>query len=100
LAGPLLEPLEPTDHLHLDLVTVPPPEPMCGPQQLGQPATSAVAGTPGHYAPANSFGPDDLTDATGLTASPATAWTAGQYVPLGDGSTMHWSSSAWVAGPA
>jgi hypothetical protein len=35
-----------------------------------------------------------------LTASPSTAWTTGQYILLGDGTTAHWTSSAWAAGPA
>ena len=34
----------------------------------------------------------------GLTASPTTAWTTGQYVLLRDGSMAHWAGTAWVAG--
>jgi len=36
-----------------------------------------------------------------VTASPATAWTSGQYVQTGTSGTAgraHWSGTAWVAG--
>jgi hypothetical protein len=36
--------------------------------------------------------------AQAVTASPATAWTTGQYVRLGDNSQAYWTSSAWAAG--
>jgi hypothetical protein len=101
LPSPLLDPLDPNDHLHMQLTDVPPPDTdTCGGQPLGVPATSATAGTPGTYTPANSYGPATLADATGLTASPTTAWTAGQYVRTRDGDAMHWSGTAWVADPA
>jgi hypothetical protein len=35
-----------------------------------------------------------------ITASPATAWTTGQYVVLGDGSFAHWGGAAWTSGKA
>jgi len=63
-------------------------------------ATGATAGTPGTFTPAGAAPPANLAAMTGLTASPATAWTTGQYVVLGDASQAHWSSSAWVAGKA
>jgi hypothetical protein len=101
-AGPLLEPLDSKDHLHMQLTTVAPPAPTCGADELGVPATGAdAATTPATLIPANSYPPADLADAaTGFTATPATAWTAGQYVTLGDGSQAHWDGTAWVAGPA
>jgi hypothetical protein len=72
-----------------------------GATALGVPATGTTAGTPATLTPANSYAPADLTDAeTGFTATPATAWTSGQYVTLGDGSKAHWDGTAWVAGPA
>jgi hypothetical protein len=37
---------------------------------------------------------------TGITASPATAWTTGQYVVLGDATHAYWSGAAWTAGQA
>jgi len=99
--APLADPID-NDHLHLEIVTVPPPETDDDTaQELGVPATGATAGTPATLTPTNSYAPADLADAaTGFTASPSTAWTAGQYVLLLDGSKAHWSSSAWVAGPA
>ena len=98
--GPLLEPIDTQDHLHMQLTTVPPPDPMCGFQSVGTAATGADAGTPGDFTPANSFPPADLASATGLTASPNTAWATGEYVVLGDGSQAHWSGTAWASGIA
>lgn len=100
-AGPLLETLDTKDHLHMQLTTVAPPVVTCGAGELGTPATSAdSATTPATLAPANSYPPEDLASAGSLTAVPATAWTAGDYVVLGDGSQAHWTGSAWAAGPA
>jgi len=66
----------------------------------GPAATGATAGTPGTFTPAGCDSPDKLAELTGVTAVPATAWTTGQYVLLGDGTFAHWSSTAWVAGKA
>lgn len=102
-AGPLNDPVTAGDHLVVEVTTVPPPdvEDDDG-KALGVPATGAdAATTPATLAPANSYPPEDLADAaTGFTATPATAWTAGQYVTLGDGTQAHWNGTAWVAGPA
>jgi len=97
--GPLNTALSTTNHLHLELTQVAPPAPD-GVEPLGVPATSAVAGTPGSYLPTNSYGRANLTAMTGLTASPTTAWTTGQYVTMLDGNKAHWTSSAWAAGAA
>lgn len=99
-AGPLNIALDPYDHLHMEVVNVAPPSEVCGATPLGVPATSAVAGIPGSYLPTHSYGRANLAAMTGLTASPNTAWTTGQYVTMLDGNKAHWSSSAWVAGPA
>lgn len=100
-AGPLLEALDPNDHLLLQLVEVAPPtEGDCGAQALGQPATGATAGTPGTLTPANSYAPQTLADLSTVTATPETAWTTGQYIELGDGSDAYWDGSTWVAGIA
>lgn len=64
----------------------------------GPGATGATAGTPGTFTPAGCDSPDKLAELTGVTATPATAWTTGQYVLLGDGTFAHWSGTAWVAG--
>ena len=66
----------------------------------GPASTGATAGIPGAFTPAGSDTPNALALMTGVTASPATAWTVGQYVKLGDGSFAHWSGSAWVVGAA
>lgn len=62
-------------------------------------ATSADAGTPGVFKPAGSTAPWDLAELQAeVTANPTTAWTAGQYVVLGDGSEAHWNGTAWATG--
>jgi hypothetical protein len=63
-------------------------------------ATGATAGTPGGFTPAGATTPANLAALSGVTASPTTAWTTGQYVALGDASHAHWSGTAWVTGPA
>lgn len=100
-SGPsaLAEPLDDDDHLHMELTSVAPPEPGCNCVASGPPATTATAGTPGTWGPVDSYPPADLTalEASGITASPTTEWTAGQYVVLGDGSRATWNGTAWVA---
>jgi hypothetical protein len=99
-AGPLNEPIPSTRHLHLEVTTVAPPPLTDGADALGVPATGATAGSPGTMTPANSYAPASLEDADSLTADPNTAWTTGQYVTLGDGTTAHWDGTQWVAGVA
>ena len=58
--------------------------------------TGATAGTPGAFTGGT---PASLTALQALGALGNTAaWTAGQYVALGDGSNAYWSGTAWVAG--
>ena len=65
-------------------------------------ATGAGPGTgTGTFTPAGATPPAnlaDLSDATPITANPATAWTTGQFIQLADGSRAHWNGTAWVAG--
>lgn len=100
VAGPLNTAIPTTRHLHLERVTVAPPTEVCGAIALGVPATGATAGTPGTYTPANSYGPANIAAAptAGITASPATNWTSGQYVVMRDGNPMNWNGTSWVAG--
>jgi len=63
-------------------------------------ATGATAGTPGIFTPPGADVPYSLEDLAGVTADPATAWTAGQYVELEDGSTAYWDGDSWAAGIA
>ena len=63
-------------------------------------ATGATAGMPGFFTPSGATVPANLAALTGLTASPAGAWTTGQYVITGDLLAAHWSGSAWAAGKA
>jgi hypothetical protein len=96
--GPLLEPIDSGDHLHMQVTTVAPPAVGVGAVALGVAATGATAGTPATLTPANSYAPADFTHIGGLTASPLTEWTAGQYVLLRDGSKAYWDGTQWVAG--
>lgn len=101
--SPLLEALEALDHDLRQYTTVPPPEETDGLIPLDDPddapATQATAGIPGTW---DGVRPADLAElqASAITASPATAWTTGQFVYVGDGSKAHWDSTDWVAGPA
>jgi hypothetical protein len=63
-------------------------------------ATGATAGMPGYFTPTGATTPANLAALTGITASPNTAWTAGQYVITADHIGAHWSGSAWVVGVA
>jgi hypothetical protein len=63
-------------------------------------ATGATAGTPGTFTPAGANAPATLAGMTGITATPATAWTTGQHVVLGDLSKAYWNATAWTAGQA
>lgn len=93
-------------HQYVNRTLVPPPLPSDGLVPLDDPAdadaTIATAGdapAPGTW---NGVRPFDLATliTDDPTASPATAWTTGEFVILGDGSWAHWSSTAWVAGKA
>src|SRR5262245_51060350 len=61
-------------------------------------ATGATAGLPGSFTPAGATPPYALANLTGITASPATNWTVGQHVELGNGTDANWNGTAWVAG--
>lgn len=71
-------------------------------------ATGATAGIPGTWTPTGATPPATVADLIAgtphvVTASPATAWTTGQYVQTqaaGTGGRGHWSGSAWVTGAA
>lgn len=102
-ASPLLIALPSKNHLHMQLTTVAPPEFTEGAEALGVAATGANSSTtPATLAPANSYPPETLADAVAgpFAATPSTAWAAGKYVNLGDGSKAHWNGTAWVAGVA
>lgn len=102
-AGPLLTSLDANDHLHVQYTTVAPPAAGCSCAASGPAATGATAGIPATITPADSYPPETfaiLTSTQPLTATPATAWTTGQYVLLGDGSKAYWNATAWVAGTA
>jgi hypothetical protein len=64
-------------------------------------ATGAGPGTgDGNFTPAGATPPANLAALSGVTATPATAWTVGQRIQLADGTTAHWTGTAWAAGPA
>ena len=74
----------------------------------GTAATGASAGTPGAFTPTGSTlpaSPAALIAGTPnvVTASPATAWTTGQYVQTatsGTGGRAHWNGTSWATGAA
>lgn len=102
-ADALQEPLDVLDHQYVVRTLIAPPEATDGLIPLDDPDTTtasvATAGLPGTW---NGVRPFDLAalQASGVTATPATAWTTGQFVYLGDGSKAHWSGTAWAAGAA
>jgi len=67
--------------------------------QIAATGASGIS-SPGKFTPQGAMAPATLAQMTGITATPATAWTTGQYVTLGDGSAAHWDGAAWVAGIA
>lgn len=98
--SPLPVAISATQHLAMFQTATAPPAAICGAAALGVPATSAVAGIPGTYLPANSYGRANLAAMPGLTASPTTAWTTGQYVVMRDGNRAYWNATTWIAGTA
>jgi len=62
-------------------------------------ATGAGPGTgTGTFTPAGATPPQNFAALSTVTASPATNWTSGQYIQLGDGSRANWNGTAWVVG--
>jgi hypothetical protein len=66
-------------------------------------ATTFTAGTPGTITPTDATEPSTFAELTGgpaVTASPATAWTTGQYVQLPGttavGDRVSWNGTAWL----
>jgi hypothetical protein len=104
IAGPLLTPMGVKDHLNVQLTTIAPPTPGCACLASGPAATGATSGVPGTWTPVDSYPPKNFTDLTDgdpvIVATPATAWTTGQYVTLEDASHAYWNGTAWVAGEA
>lgn len=72
------------------------------------PASGATAGAPGTWTPAGSTPPSSVANLiagtpNAVTASPATAWTTGQYVQTGTAGVpgqAYWNGTAWTAGTA
>jgi hypothetical protein len=69
------------------------------------PATGATAGIPGTWTPAGCEVPADLAAVAtaGIVASPASAWTSGQYVQtktIGAAGRVCWTGTGWVGGAA
>jgi hypothetical protein len=63
----------------------------------GMSATSATAGTPGLWTPVGAAAPTSLAAlrASDVIASPNAAWTADQYVVLGDTTRVAWDGDSW-----
>lgn len=102
-ASPLASPITATQPSVVRRTTIAPPEATEGLIPLDDPdgdaATTATAGVPGTWDGTRPYDFADL-EASSITASPATAWTTGQYVILGDGSEASWDGTDWTAGAA
>lgn len=61
--------------------------------------SGATAGIPGGFTPSGGLVPAALANMATVAPIPPTAWTAGQYVTLGDASKASWNGTAWVVGP-
>jgi hypothetical protein len=94
------------EHVGYVVTSSAPPDDTCGCEAMaGTAAVGAGAGTPGTWSPPGSTPPADAAaaEAAGLTATPNSAWTTGQYVQgstAGTAGEMHWDGTAWVAGMA
>lgn len=63
-------------------------------------ATTATAATGAAVlTPANSRGPLTVAELNTVLASPTSAWTAGQYFNLFNGTQYKWGGAAWVSYP-
>lgn len=74
-----------------------------GPGGGGTPATGATAGIPGTWTPPGSTPPAAPAAMAGIVATPATAWTTGQFVQTGTAGAagrVTWTGSGWVGGVA
>ena len=70
-------------------------------KNLGVAITAIVAGDPATYIPSNATKPESLAALRALSAlGNTTAWTAGQYVVLGDTSEAYWDGTTWQEGRA
>jgi hypothetical protein len=68
-------------------------------------ATGATAGTPGTWTPSGSVPPASVAalQSSSIVASPATAWTTGQFVQTGTAGTSgqaYWDADSWESGVA
>jgi len=62
-------------------------------------ATGAGPGTGnGSFTPTGATPPANFAALSGVTANPATNWTAGQFIQLADATRAHWNGTAWVVG--
>ena len=109
--APLPDPLDGNDHLYVVFTTIAPPDVTDGCAELEPPAnaaTGATAGTPGTWTPGGSTPPTNVANLIAgspvtVTASPTSAWTAGQYVQTGTAGAAgeaNWNGTGWEAGRA
>lgn len=98
-AAPLSKAIGTSQHLWLQYTTIAPPAVTAGAVSHGVTPTTAAA-TTGLFGPTGAWTPETFKDLVFLapTATPNTAWTTGQHVTLKDGTTAHWSGTAWVVG--
>jgi hypothetical protein len=62
-------------------------------------ATGAGPGTGlGTFTPSGATPPQNFAALSTVVANPATNWTTGQYIQLGDGSRAYWNGTTWIVG--
>jgi len=105
----LPEPLLPDEHVGYVVTSEAPPDDTCGCEAIVAPvnATGAteVVGAAGTWTPSGSTPPATVgaLQGSGITASPATAWSTGSYMQTataGTGGQAYWNGTAWTAGVA
>jgi hypothetical protein len=67
---------------------------------VGAAATGATAGLPGTFTPSGAVTPANQAALGSVVASPAAAWTGGQYVATADAQHVFWDGSGWMVGNA
>lgn len=65
-------------------------------------ASAGLSAGGGSFSPTDADVPANLAalQASGIVATPSTAWTTGQKVTLGDTTLAHWTGTAWASGAA
>lgn len=96
--SPLWEPMESHEPMQVIVTNLAPPEAGCSCAGQGIVPLTAIAGIPGTFGPTDAYTPVSYEALDNLTASPAVAWTTGQYVKAENGDEAYWSGTVWMPG--